>query len=606
MRLDFKRIEIHSFMSFEDESFDFSAHPGMVLVRGRNNDLPNDETNGSGKTAVFNSLVYALFGETQGKIKKNENVVNKFARDKDMRLVLTFSVDGAEYKVVRGLNKGKQSYLELYNGGQQITKSSIAETQTYIENEVIRCDLPIFLRTILLTSKQTYNFYDLKKSDKKEFVEKLFDISVFGDMYQAIHRDVLDCDREILSRQNKLLVMNRTEDDYKARMAKYDEDRKNRLSAIDESISSTKASFERLRSLNVKNNSEEAGKLEAAVDKIGQAKAKLVAAVRELDSKNSKIELAIHKLNASKDAKRQAVEKHAGIMKRLCDDCRPVFAEYCGISGFESEISEIAGKVAALVQSSGANDAKKSQISDKIRLLDERLASEEKKIRLLTEEYNRTNRELAVLESRISSLERDRNRTETEVNPYVDLYEKNAKDITEENKRLDELSIRHRYLKFAEGVVSQETLRKFIISDLIGLLNNKIKTYLTKLGAKYTVVFDADMNYDFVTEGGSYEFGNFSMGEAMRIMIATSFAFRDFMSIRNGLNANILILDEYFDSAISASCVESILGVLREYVKDYNQSIYCISHRKEVSADSFDSVIEVQKTNNISRIAYVS
>lgn len=605
MRLDFKRLEIHSFMSFEDETFDFDAHPGMTLIRGRNNDLPNNETNGAGKSTVFAALVYTLFGETQSRIKKNENVVNKFADDKDMRLVLTFDVDGAGYKVIRGLNRGKLSYLELYSEEDNITKSSIAETQTYIEEEVIRCDLSIFLRTILLTSKQTYNFYDLKKSDKKEFVEKLFDISVFGDMYQAIHRDVLDCDKEILSRQNKLLVLNRSDEDYKARMAQYDKERKAKLVSIDESISSARASYEKLRKSNVETNSEESEKLETAVNKINDAKRKLNVSIRELEAKNAKIELAIHKLNASKASKQQSIDRHAGIMKRLCDECKPVFAEYCGISDFEREIAEITEKVAELVKSSDANDTKRAELSDKIAKFDEKLSAAEDKIRKLTEKYNKANRELILLESKISSLESDKAKTERESNPYVDLYENNAKSIADENAKLDELSSRYRYLRFAEGVVSQETLRKFIISDLIGLLNNKIKTYLMKLGAKYTVVFDSDMNYDFVTDGGSYEFGNFSAGEAMRVMVATSFAFRDFMSIRNGLNANILILDEYFDSAISAACVESILGILKEYVRDYKQNIYCISHRTEVSMENFDSVIEIQKTNDISRIAYI-
>ena len=141
---------------------------------------------------------------------------------------------------------------------------------------------------------------------------------------------------------------------------------------------------------------------------------------------------------------------------------------------------------------------------------------------------------------------------------------------------------------------------------MIGLLNNKIRTYLTRLGSKYSVVFDSDMNYEFKTEGGAYEFGNFSAGEQMRIMIATSFAFRDFMSVRNGLNANILVLDEYFDSAVSSACLESMFGILREYVDDCGQTVYCISHRPELAAENFDGIIEVRKTNNISRISRLS
>lgn len=606
MRLDFRRLEMHSFMSFEDEVFDFDKHSGMVLVRGRNNDLPNNETNGAGKSTVFAALAYALFGEVQSKVRKNENIVNRYADDKDMRLVLTFDVDGDGYRVVRGLNRGKFSYLELYKGDINLTKSSIAETQEFMEKEVIMCDLSIFLRTILLTSKQTYNFYDLKKSDKKEFVEKLFDISVFGDMYQAIHRDVLDCDKQMLSRQNKLLVLNKSDEDYKARIDKYDEDRRVKVSRLDESISAANSSYEKLKAANVKANSEEAGKFEKAVERINEAKNKLNASIRELESKSSKIELAIHKLNASKETKQSAIDKHSDIMKRLCDECRPVFAEYYGISGFEKDIAAIAEKVAELNQASSENEVRRAEMSEKSAALDSKLELAEEKIRKLTEKYNKTNRELVILESKITALKTDRDRLESEKNPYVELYEANAKSIDCENSALDALTEKYKYLKFAEGIVSQETLRKFIISDLIGLLNNKIKTYLTKLGSKYTVVFDSDMDYEFVTNGGSCEFGNFSAGEAMRIMVATSFAFRDFMSIRNGLTANILILDEYFDSAISAACVESILGILREYARDCKQSIYCISHRSEVSVENFDSIIEIQKTNDISRIAYLS
>ena len=126
------------------------------------------------------------------------------------------------------------------------------------------------------------------------------------------------------------------------------------------------------------------------------------------------------------------------------------------------------------------------------------------------------------------------------------------------------------------------------------------------MGSLYTVIFDSDMNYEFITDGGKCEFGNFSAGERMRIMIATSFAFRDFMSIRNGLSSNILILDEYFDSAIDSACIENILSILREYSNSYNQNIFLVSHRYEVSDDQFSNIIQIEKTKNISKINYIT
>ena len=43
-------------MSFEDEVFEFDTRKGMVLVRGKNNDLP-DEVNGSGKCLAPETLI---------------------------------------------------------------------------------------------------------------------------------------------------------------------------------------------------------------------------------------------------------------------------------------------------------------------------------------------------------------------------------------------------------------------------------------------------------------------------------------------------------------------------------------------------------------------
>jgi DNA repair exonuclease SbcCD ATPase subunit len=212
--------------------------------------------------------------------------------------------------------------------------------------------------------------------------------------------------------------------------------------------------------------------------------------------------------------------------------------------------------------------------------------------------------EMTTVETKIESIKDEIDRLASETNPYTTLLDKCKKNISSEETTLCDYDSKLKYLRFAENIVSQETLRKFIIKDLVVLLNNKIKTYLTRLGAQYYVEFDEDMDYEFITHSGSCEWSNFSAGERMRIMIATSFAFRDFMSIRNGLNANILILDEYFDSAIDTLCVESILSILKDYSVNQKQNIFVISHRPEVGIEQFDRIIKVEKTNGIACVNY--
>jgi len=154
MRIIFRRVEIHNFMSFADEVFDFDKNIGMNLICGKNNDVPGSR-NGSGKSGLMESLVFALYGQTRNNIK-NGNIWNKFVGSMEMRVVAYFNVDDNTYKVASGFNKYGAPYCHLFEiidkEEKDITKSSILETRKFIANEILRCDIDIFLRTILLTS----------------------------------------------------------------------------------------------------------------------------------------------------------------------------------------------------------------------------------------------------------------------------------------------------------------------------------------------------------------------------------------------------------------------------------------------------------------------
>ena len=604
MRINFNRIEIHSFMSFEDEVFDFSSMTGMTLVQGKNNDVPNLK-NGTGKSTLFMSLLYALFGQLQNKIR-NENIVNRYAADKDTRVVLNLDVDGTSYRIVRGIQKGKTSYLNVYqllsSEEKEITQSTIAETQSYIEQHIIHCDITIFMRTILLSADQTYNFYTLKKSDKKEFVEKLFDISQFEDMYQAIHKDKLVIDKQLISSQNQLLVFNKNVEDYKNRLDSYDVENANNISEATSSLETLTKQLSHLKDNVVVANTEQVQKIDDAMAKLENSMAENNVKWRELVSQSTKLASAKAKLEAEIAAKNSIINKHSDIEQRLCNDCKKIFGDYYNLNSIRQLVDNYASKIKKIDLAIDKNKENEQSITSLISKIKQKMAlAKEKKSGLMSEQLKYT-QHVATVENNIMMCKNKIQQLQNTENPYRNMLEQAKKDVDSIQHQIESSTIKHQYLEFAENVVSQDTLRKFIIKDLIVLLNNRIKTYLTRLGAKYYVEFDADMDYDFIVPDGTCEFGNFSAGERMRLMIATSLAFRDFMSIRNGLNANILILDEYFDSAIDSVCIESMLKILEEYKNTMNQNIFVISHRLEVNLDQFDRTLVVEKTNNISKI----
>ena len=112
MRIDIKRIEIHNFMSFGDEVFDFDKQHGMSLVTGKNFDIPNGK-NGAGKSTLFATLLYGLYGQLSNKVKA-ENIANRYLGDKEVRVAVYLDLDGKTYKAASGLNKRAQGYFNLF------------------------------------------------------------------------------------------------------------------------------------------------------------------------------------------------------------------------------------------------------------------------------------------------------------------------------------------------------------------------------------------------------------------------------------------------------------------------------------------------------------
>ena len=608
MKLRFDRLEMRNFMSYEEESFDFDLDWGLTLVCGKNKDIKGSK-NGCGKSLLFGALVYGLFGQLPNKVKA-ENIANRYAKDKDVRVCVWLSSNDVKYKAVTTLNKRAQSSFSLYrldlDGENDITKSSIAETRDFFERDVLGCDLSIFLRTIYLSDDDSYNFYRLKSAAKKEFIEKLFDISIFGEMFDAIHRDVLTSDRQLISKQNQLLVLNRSDEEYKAKTKAFDERHAKAVEDASASLADVRKNYETKSKHIAVKNEKLVSQCDAAISKADAQIEKLEESVRDARSESKADKAQRDRVDARVKQLEDVMAKHSKVMDKLCADCQKVFSRYYRLDEYKAEL----GKLSEWLSKS---DERQLAAAEKIKSAQVKIAEYEEKRdkiaeqkRKLEKDFNADMAKLKSLETEVAVLERELKRLSSETNPYVELLEANKAKMDALSKETDDLVSECRYLKFAENIVSQDTLKKFIIKDLIVMLNSRIKFYLGRLGSNYTVVFDENMDYTFVTTAGNCEFDNFSAGEQMRIVIATSLSFRDFMATRSNITSNILVIDEYIDSNIDTLAINNIFDILKEFVKDYGQNIFLISHRKEIDNTLFDNIVQVEKSKNISHVKYLT
>lgn len=182
-------------------------------------------------------------------------------------------------------------------------------------------------------------------------------------------------------------------------------------------------------------------------------------------------------------------------------------------------------------------------------------------------------------------------------NPFNELIDKTNIELNTLKTQLCNYEKDSKHLEILKEACSENGVKRFIIKDIVKLLNSLIQKYLNEIGAEYLVYFDESFEFKFITMNGECEFSNFSTGERQRIQIATILAFRDL--ILNGkINSNIFVIDEFLDSGIDSIAIKNILNILSRKSLEYNQNIFIISHRQETTESAiFNHIIEVVKEN---------
>ena len=145
-------------------------------------------------------------------------------------------------------------------------------------------------------------------------------------------------------------------------------------------------------------------------------------------------------------------------------------------------------------------------------------------------------------------------------------------------------------------------IRKRIIDQNLSYLNNRMNHYLNKLGLPHEVKFLSDLSVDISLLGIDMDFEQLSRGESNRVILATSFSFRDVWESLND-NMNLLFLDEVSDQGIDDSGAETTLAVLKGMARDRGKNIFIISHKDSMTS-RVDHILTVYKSDGFTRFEY--
>jgi DNA repair exonuclease SbcCD ATPase subunit len=589
--IHFEKIRVQNFLSVKEAEFDFTKHNGMNYIFGHNMDVgKGDEMrNGAGKSALFgDALLFALFGKT-GKNLKKASIVNRIV-GKKCEGEVWFTAKGKRYHVINGASPAFCK-IECWDGEEwsPITKSTMAETQAYLCDEILRSSYLMFKKMNVLSIGDNESIYEMSKATKRDFIENVFNLNVFGEMFKMVRIDYNKIDKLILQEQAKFTQLEKDVAIYADKIKNFETDKANRISSLNTQITTLHKSTGTLLAEDVD--------VDGKINKLKVAKDALAKQYRTLRDAKNKLEHKIVQSESEKNFKKADIDKYANIYDMVCDCCQTKLDECLGFSDNKKALDGLYGVIKA-------SQTKKTTITNGIKTLLEKDDKIADTITLLERKRSDNERVKRVIESnkaKLELLEKSLEDEKSKTSSFDDLYEKYNEEKDELYKELSKKLDRRKYLNLLKSVLSEDGVKKHIIATLINALNNRIASYLEEMGSEYTVIFDPNFDCVFLTTTGECEYNNFSAGEKMRINHATMFAFQDIISTQGNLKTNILYCDELIDVSVDTVAIGAFLDILRRKTQE-GQTVYLISHREAVAEDVFDNIIEVKKESGFTHI----
>src|SRR5699024_8621394 len=199
-------LKLTNFCSFLDETIDFQQvnNDQLFLISGKT---------GSGKTMIFDAIVFALFGEASTKDRNEGDLRSHFADAKlPMVVEFEFKLRDSIYKInrqgafVKEGNKNKTlGQLSIY---QLEDTYELRESKVNAGNQFIRTLLGVnaeqFRQLFILPQGEFKRFLLSKSSEKQEILRTLFNSQRFEEIQKILSNDVKEVREQIEKRFNLL------------------------------------------------------------------------------------------------------------------------------------------------------------------------------------------------------------------------------------------------------------------------------------------------------------------------------------------------------------------------------------------------------------------
>ena len=592
-KVNFKKLSIVNFLSVGEEPVTVEFSKGLHVITGKNKDKP-DRRNAIGKSTIADALYFAIFGETLRELKK-DLIPNNLTNGKT-HIELDFELDSPKgtnsYKIIRTLSPSK---VLIFKDGVDRTRDSIKNTTAYI-NSVLSASPSIFQNCVIMTVNNAVPFMAKNKIEKRKFIEDIFGMEIFSTMLTMLRTEYNEISKEHDTQLTKLEEIDKAYKNYEDQKQKILQTRKNKREKY---LGRQKDNTEEKERLENELNEVE----EVDINKIQNQISSLEEAVSDQDIRIETNLEAVAR-NKALAAERKERYKKMGTEEEKCPVClRPMEEHDAELIAKEKEnlkeyiheaIDNIKNYSDGLKELRVRKDRFARAISQcQNKISEARLQEQNKRnIEQRIEQLDKWQEELKGDLEAIESTETDFDSLIVETKKRVDKLQGRVEEYRDELAKLD----------IVKYVVSEEGVKSYIVNKLLELLNSKLLHYLKRLDSNSICIFNEYFEEEILNEKNKVcSYFNFSGAERKSIDLACLFTFSDIRRLQGGVQYNIAIYDELFDSSFDEKGIELITNILQDRVEELDECSIVISHRKESIKAVTGDVIYLEKKNGITK-----
>ena len=536
-------------------------------------------SNGAGKSTLLDALSFGLFGKAHRDINKMQ-LVNSI-NGKGTLVEVEFRVGSHEFKIVRGI---KPTKFEIWQNGNMINQSAAArDYQKFLEQNILKLNHKSFHQIVVLGSSSFIPFMQLPTHIRREVIEDLLDIQIFGKMNGIIKEKLSRIKEDITSTTYAVDIAK----EKIAMQVKYIRD------------------ITEINDAQVKQKTDQIARHVNEITELNNTNSNLSSKVMELqEGLDDKIKTVTGKRNSVLQYEAQFKQQISSVVKdakfyeenQNCPTCTQVISDAIR----KAKLQDAQDKAKELQQAMGLAGEQSATLEKELN----ELTDISKQIQVWNTEIHSNNNAITRLQNQIRNIEEEITNLGGKTGDLAKANELHAQLIEERNtlneKRLKLLEDRT-YCEAAYEMLKDTGIKTKIIKEYLPVMNTLINKYLNVLD--FFVSFHLDENFNETIKSryrDDFNYTSFSEGEKQRVDLALLFSWRQIARMKNSTSTNLLILDETFDSSLDQDGVDNLMKILGTLENDTN--VFVISHKGDILDGKFRSKIEFVKDRNFSKI----